>query len=73
MHLKPKMTKNGFLRPWGVKKRGLEGGGQKFFLGSSIITKRKFVEILVGFCWKLLKINNFLYFDDAHNAWMSAI
>ena len=47
-------------------------GGQKFFGGSSIITKRKCVEILMGFCWKLLEINKFLYFDDAHNAWITA-
>ena len=44
---------------------GLGGGDQKKFFGSSIIT-RKFVEILVGFYWKLFKINKFLYFDDAH-------
>ena len=24
---------------------------------------------MVAFCWKLLEINKFLYFDDAHNAW----
>ena len=60
------MPKNGFLRPWGSRKKGFGGGGQKFFGGSSIITKRKCVEILVGFCWKLLEINKFLYFNDAH-------
>ena len=60
------MTKNGFLRLWGSRKKGLGGGVKFFFSGSSIITKRKCVEILVGFCWKLLEINKFLYFNDAH-------
>ena len=53
-----------FLRPWGSINKG--GGGQKNCFGSSIMTTRKCVEILVGFCWKLFEINKFLYFDDAH-------
>ena len=30
-HLRPKMIKNGFSRPWGSRNKGLGGGGVKFF------------------------------------------
>ena len=48
-HLKPKMPKNGFLKPWGSRKRGSGDGGSKIFGGQQHNHKKKMCENFFGF------------------------
>ena len=48
-HLKPKMMKNGFSRPWGSRNKGLGGWGSKIFFWQQHNHKKKMCGNFGGF------------------------